>query len=75
MPTDSDPTIELLTSSEVAKILNISKVGVYRLTEKRQIPFFKVMGSLRFDKNDIKSYLRQNRIEPVGSQHYGSTKN
>ncbi len=75
MSTGSNPTIELLTPSEVAGVLKISKIGVYRLIEKRQIPFYKVRRSLRFDKNDVLFYLQQNRIEPVGLKKYGSKEN
>lgn len=75
MPTGSYPTTELLTPDELAGMLKISKAGVYRLIGKRQIHFYKIMGSLRFDRNDVLSFLRQNRIEPVGLKHYGGKKN
>jgi len=74
MLTGNNPTIELLTLDELANMLKISHAGVYRLIEKRLIPFHKVMRSIRFDKNDVISYLQQNRIESVGLQHYGSKK-
>jgi len=74
MSTGSNPKTELLTTDELASLLRISKAGVYRLIEKRQIHFYKIMGSLRFDKNDVLSFLQQNRIEPVGLKHYGDKK-
>ena len=66
MPIDSNSTIELLTVIEVAILLNISESGVRRLVDKRLIPFFKVIGSIRFDKRDVLSYLQDNRIESIG---------
>ena len=75
MPTNSNPTTELLTPEEVAQMLKISKVGVYRLINKRLVRFYKVMGSIRFEKNDIASYLENNRVEVVGSHKYGNTEN
>ena len=75
MPTNSNPTTELLTPDDVAKMLQISKVGVYRLISKRTIRFYKIMGSIRFEKSDILSFLENNRVEVVGSQKYGNTKN
>lgn len=75
MPTSSNPTTELLTPDQLAKKLRISKAGVYRLINKRKIPFHKVMRSIRFDENDVLSYLQQNRIEPIGKQYYGSKEN
>jgi len=73
MPTNN-PTIELLTPDELARMLKISKPGVYRLIAKRKIRFYKVMGSLRFNKNDILSYLDQNRVDLVGLKQYDSKK-
>ena len=55
----------MLTPDELARYFRISKTGVYRLVEKRQIPFYRVGGSLRFAKSDVKAYLGGNRIEPV----------
>ena len=75
MPTNSTPTTELLTSEEVAQMLKISKVGVYRLINKRLVRFYKVMGSIRFDKSDILSFLERSQVEAVGQHKYGSTKN
>ena len=75
MPTNSISTTELLTPDELAQMLKISKVGVYRLISKRAIPFYKVMGSIRFEKGDILSFLENNRHEMVGSHRYGYTKN
>jgi len=72
MPIGNDPTIEFITPNELARLLRISKAGVYRLVDKRQIPFHKVMGSLRFDKEDVMSFLQQNRIAPVGLKNYGN---
>jgi len=74
MPIGNYPTIELITPNELARLLKISKAGVYRLVDKRQIPFHKVMGSLRFSTRDIQGFLLNNRIEPIGLQHYGSKK-
>jgi excisionase family DNA binding protein len=73
MPVGSNPSVELMTPDEVASMLKISKVGVYRMVDKRHIRFYKVMGSLRFDKEDILSFLRAKSVEPIGSIQHGST--
>ena len=65
MTTDSNTLPNMLTPDELARYFRISKTGVYRLVEKRQIPFYRVGGSLRFAKSDVKAYLGGNRIEPV----------
>lgn len=56
---------ELLNTKELVEYLKISKAGVYRLIEQRKIPFYKVMGSIRFDKKDVEKYLEQNRIDVI----------
>jgi excisionase family DNA binding protein len=74
MPNGSKSQIEILTPNEVAELLKISKVGVYRMVEKRRIRFYKVMGSLRFEKADILTFLQENGIEPLGPIKHGSKK-
>lgn len=66
MPTIHNSTIELLTPDELADMLKISKREVYRRVAQRRIRFFKLGRGLRFDKNDVMSYLQQNRVEVVG---------
>jgi len=76
MPSSSNPTTELLTPDQLAKKLRISKAGVHRLIYTRQIPFHKVMRSIRFDESDVLAYLQQNRIEAIGNHtNYGNKKN
>jgi excisionase family DNA binding protein len=54
---------ELLTIQELAKALKISTVTAYRMVEHRELPFFKIRGSLRFAGADVEAYLLRNRIE------------
>lgn len=61
MPADSNPN--LITPDELADLLRISKVGVYRLVDKRLIPFYRIKGSLRFERKDVMAYLAKNRVE------------
>lgn len=65
MPTNHDSTIELLTPNELADMLKISKVGVYRIIARRKMRFYKVGGSLRFDRKDVMSYLKDNQIDVI----------
>ena len=53
------------TPDELAEFLAISKPTIYRLVGKRQIPFIKIGGVLRFKKADIEAYLDDRRIGPV----------
>jgi len=54
-----------ITPEELADIFKISKSSVYRLIDKRQIPFFKIGGKLRFSQSDIDKYLENVHIEPI----------
>jgi|GEM_PF-489570 len=65
-PNEPDSNLQLLTVSEVARFLKISKTGVRRLQQQRRIPFLKIGGSIRFAKSDIAEYLARSRVESVG---------
>ena len=67
MPADSHPLPKLLTPDELADALRISKVSVYRLVEKRLLPFYRVRGSLRFEEKDVIAYLERKRVGSAGS--------
>lgn len=56
-------TIELLTIQELARTLRISRTGAYRLVERRDLPFYKVGGALRFERGDVLEFLRRGRVE------------
>jgi excisionase family DNA binding protein len=55
----------LLTPTEVAKALRISMAGIYRLVDKRELPFHKVGRGLRFTEQDIVDYLSSGRVESI----------
>ena len=74
MSIEPDPTLELLTIPEVAKLLKISASGVRRLQQARQLTFIKVGGSVRFSRRDIVSYLEARRVGSIDQIIYGSTK-
>lgn len=75
MDTGSNTIQKLLTPDELADFLQISKTTVYRIIDKRLIPFYKIKGCLRFDLNDVLAYLQKNRIEPVKDKIYAGEKN
>lgn len=57
--------IKLYTINQVAEILAVSKITVYRLVESRKIPFYKIKGCVRFAEADILDYLGKTRVEPA----------
>lgn len=65
MTTGLNTIVKLYTINQVAEILAVSKITIYRLVETRKIPFYKIKGCIRFAEKDIFSYLDQSRIESV----------
>lgn len=56
-------TKEVLTSSEAAKYMDISKSYLYKLTMRKQIPHYKPMGKMcYFDRLELQEWLRSNRV-------------
>ncbi|QQS60486.1 helix-turn-helix domain-containing protein [Candidatus Falkowbacteria bacterium] len=49
----------------MATLFSISRKTVYRLVDRRLVPFHKIGGVLRFRKKDIEEYLNSTRIDPV----------
>jgi excisionase family DNA binding protein len=51
----------LLTPQELAAWLKMSRVWVYKAAEKGLLPFHRVGEAIRFDPNEILSYLNERR--------------
>ena len=51
----------LMTVQQVAVWLNMSVVWVYKQAEKGLLPFHRVGETIRFDPNEIQSYLIKRR--------------
>ncbi|MBF0567457.1 MAG: helix-turn-helix domain-containing protein [Nitrospirae bacterium] len=50
-----------LTVKDVAALLNVSDKTIYRMIQNDTIPCFRVGGQWRFDRNEITSWLEDNR--------------
>jgi excisionase family DNA binding protein len=63
MPSESTayaaPRIRLLTVTEVARILAVSRSSVYRLVERGELPRVRVGGSARFRAADIEALIER----------------
>ena len=56
----------IMTIGEVADYLKVTERTIYRLAGAKQNPAFKVGGSWRFSKADIKAWIRdQNALKNV----------
>jgi excisionase family DNA binding protein len=62
MPTaDTRPLTRLLNITEVADVLGVDVRHVRRLVHERRIPFIKWGHLLRFDPDEIRGWIDQNR--------------
>ena len=48
-----------LTADDLAELLSVSKVQVYKLASERKIPSFRIGMSLRFDPHSVAAWLRE----------------
>lgn len=56
---------EFLTVRELSRFLKISKTTIYRLIQKREIPFYRFNGVIRFFKKDIERWASLQKNEPI----------
>ncbi|WP_338879014.1 helix-turn-helix domain-containing protein [Achromobacter veterisilvae] len=57
MPTSNDD--EFLTIKQVAELLKVTERTIYRLAAAKQIPAFKVGGTWRFSRAEIKQWIQR----------------
>ncbi|MDQ3954508.1 MAG: helix-turn-helix domain-containing protein [Actinomycetota bacterium] len=57
LPRSPDDSQRVLLPVEAAALLRVSVAQLYHLTSKKQIPFTKVGGALRFDRNALISFI------------------
>ena len=57
METSNGVKLELMTTTELAKYLRISRASVYRLVRQKQIPVSKVGRQLRFRRDTVDMWL------------------
>lgn len=55
-------TDEILTLKEVAQFLKLAEKTAYRLAAEGKLPGFKVGGSWRFKREDVSSWIEQQKI-------------
>lgn len=65
-------THEYLLPDEVASLLRLSRATVYRMVEKREVPFYRLKGGLRFLREDVEKYMQDCRVKSKNEYEYGS---
>lgn len=53
---------EILTLPEVADYLRVSRSTINRLIELKELPAFKIKGSLRFYRKEILQFIEKSRV-------------
>ena len=63
-----------MTVRDVAKFLSVDEKTIYRLVSKGELPGFKVLGSWRFQKSDLDSWIesRKQDAKYMYSSSYGA---
>jgi excisionase family DNA binding protein len=51
---------QFLTPKQVAQIFGVSLCTIYRLMDKRKLPFLKIGTSIRLSKKDVEKFLADN---------------
>lgn len=59
------PRKEILTRSEAAEYLTLSKHTLYRYTSERKIPFYRVGGRVLMKSEDLDAWMDSRRIDSV----------
>lgn len=55
----------MLNVHEAAEILGVSKYALYRMVQKRKIPFVKYgYHTLRFDPTELEIFIDKHRVKP-----------
>lgn len=59
-------TKDVLTSSEAARYMGVSKSYLYKLTMRQEIPHYKPNGKMvYFNRTELEQWLQSNRIATV----------
>ena len=64
MQADLEPA---MTVKDVAAFLRVDEKTIYRLVTKGEIPGFKVLGSWRFQRPDLETWIKDQKAVAKGS--------
>jgi excisionase family DNA binding protein len=59
----------LLTVEDVAKILSVAKITIYKWAENGIIPHYRLERAIRFREADINAFIEKSRVENEKKGH------
>lgn len=65
---------EFLSVRQVADLLNVSRLSVYRLIEQGLVPVYRILRCVRFKRADLQNYLAKQRTAAWRDEPYGHPK-
>lgn len=61
---DSDPLkIKFLSVGQVAEMLGVAKVSIYRLVARREIPVYRFMRRICFKESDVLAWIERCKFD------------
>jgi excisionase family DNA binding protein len=57
--------MELLTIVEAARFMKMKESTLYKYTCQRRIPYFKLIGQVRFDKNQLERWIASHAVQSI----------
>jgi excisionase family DNA binding protein len=64
--------MELMTIDELSELLRVSRNKVLLMAKRGEIPAFLFCGRLRFDAQEVETWLKENRFKPDVPIRFGS---
>jgi len=64
-----DREIDVLTVEEVAKLLKLSKITIYRFIKTGEIPAYKIGASWRINRKDLENYIESKKAVSSKRHH------
>ena len=55
----------LIKIKEVAGMLSMNQTSIYKLVYRKAIPYIKIGGAIRFDKDKIIAWINQNSYDMI----------
>ena len=62
--------MKLITVKDVSEILNVKSTAVYDWTYQNKIPYYKLNGIIRFDKDEILEWIKSNKSDNISLMQY-----